>query len=61
MCAGCEWKDAALRALDAAASLPAWKSIRIEFLEDVAATIEEKRHVTDRQLEVIENAEGDAE
>lgn len=61
MCARCEWKDAAMRALDAAGSLPAWQTNRIEFLEDVAATIEEKQHVTDRQLEVIENAEGDAE
>lgn len=56
-CDLCEWADASMRARDAAMSLPDWKTNRIEFLESVAETIEEKQHVTDRQLEVISNAE----
>jgi hypothetical protein len=61
MCDRCEWQDAANRAYDAANALPEWKTNRIEFLQDVAGTIEEMGHVTPRQLEVIENAEEEAD
>lgn len=56
-----EWEDAAQRAQDVADSLPAWKTNRIEFFSDLADSIREARHVTERQLEVIESAEGELE
>jgi hypothetical protein len=36
---------------------PEWKTKVIDFLNDVADSIENWKHVTERQLEVIENAE----
>lgn len=60
-CESCEWKNAAERALDVSASLPDWKTNRIEFFTDLANSIEEREHVTERQLEVIDDAESEAD
>lgn len=57
MCNSCKWADAANKAEEVADALPSYQSKKREFLESVAETITEKRHVTDRQLEAIERAE----
>ena len=57
MCTSCGWEKAALDAEDNAENLPEWKTRTADFLMDVAATIREKRHVTERQLEVIESSD----
>ena len=57
MCDDCDWDDAADRAREVAAALPEWKTNRRDFFEELADSIEERMHVTERQLEVIESAE----
>jgi hypothetical protein len=58
-CDDCGWKDAASRATDVADSMPEWKTNRIEFFHSLADSIEERKHATERQLMVIDDAEGE--
>lgn len=58
-CDNCDWADAESRAHAVAEALPEWKTRSADFFESVASTIAEKRHVTERQLEVIEKGEGE--
>lgn len=60
-CESCEWKDAAARAGAVADALPEFKTNRIEFFQDLESSISERQHVTKRQMEVIESAEGEVD
>lgn len=60
-CDNCEWEDAAERAENVADALPSWKSKSREFFQSVSETILEKKHATEKQLDVIEKAEGELE
>ena len=61
MCATCEWKEAINRLEEIVEALPEWKTKSREFFEDVVETVLRNRHVTDRQLEVIQKAEDEAD
>ena len=61
MCTTCEWKEAINRLEEVTESLPSWKTRQREFYEGVAETVLKNRHVTERQLEVIQKAEDEAD
>jgi hypothetical protein len=57
MCDDCKWEDAGKRAKAIAGTLPSWRTRNVAFFESVAETIEEKKHVSERQMECIEEGE----
>lgn len=49
-CEDCRWENAEKRAREIAIALPEHRGGTIEFLEAIADTIAEKKHVTEKQL-----------
>ena len=60
-CEECDWEKVVERAETAAQDLPDWMTGKSSFLLEVAETMKEKEHCTERQLEVVEDAERQVE